>query len=55
MNMSSEGVTERFQLVTCPESEKEILRDYLFSCLAEGANYKLKRNRVMIMEQKNKN
>ena len=53
--MSSEGVTERFQLLTCPESEKQILRDYLFSCLAEGANYKLKRNRVMIMEQKNKN
>ena len=49
------GITERFKKLDCPESEKKVLQDYLISCLAEGKNFPLKRNRVMIMEEKNKN
>ena len=48
-------VTERFKKLDCPESEKKVLHDYLISCLAEGKKFPLKRNRVMIMEEKNKN
>ena len=51
----NESVTERFQNLGCSESEKKLLESYLFSCLAEGKNFKLKRNRVMIMEHENQN
>ena len=53
--MFSELVTERFRNLVCPDSEKEMLRDYLFCCLAEGSYHKLKRNRVMVREQEKKN
>ena len=48
-------VTERFQLLKCSDTDKKSLQRYLFSCLAEGKNFKLKRNRVMIMDQENQN
>ena len=51
--MANEKITERFKDLACSESEKKVLHAYLFSCLAEGRNYKLKRNRVMIKENEN--
>ena len=53
--MANEKVTERFKNLICSESEKNALHTYLFSCLAEGKSYQLKRNRVMIMESGNSN
>lgn len=53
--MANEKITERFKKLECSSTEKEILQAYLFTCLAEGKTYRLKRNRVMIMEQENKN
>ena len=44
-----------FKKLDCPESDKKVLDDYLISCLAEGNIFPLKRNRLMIMEEKNKN
>ena len=48
--MSREGVTQRLTNLKCSDEEKKILSDYLFSCLADGKNFKLKRNRVMVMD-----
>ena len=48
-------ITERFKNLDCPDDEKKVLHNYLISCLAEGKSFQLKRNRVMIMEQENKN
>ena len=53
--MSNEKITERFKDLACSEQEKEVLQAYLFSCLGGGKTHRLKRNRVMIMEEKNKN
>ena len=53
--MSNEKITERFKDLACSEKEKELLQAYLFSCLGEGKNHRLQRNRVMIMEEENKN
>ena len=52
--MPWEAVTQRFDSLVCPESDKDILRKYLFSSLAESSYYKLKRNRVMIREVEKK-
>ena len=49
------AITERFKKLNCPETEKQDLHKYLMSILAEGKSFLLKRNRVMIMEQENKN
>ena len=52
--MPWEAVTKRFDSLVCPESDKDTLRDYLFSSLAESSYLKLKRNRVMIREVEKK-
>ena len=52
--MSREGVTQRLTNLKCSDEEKKILSDYLFSCLADGKNFKLKRNRVMVMDNEGK-
>ena len=49
------AITERFKNLTCPEEKKHVLNNYLMAILAEGRSFLLKRNRVMIMEQNNKN
>ena len=53
--MENSKITERFQNLDCPESEKNRLHNYLFTCLAKGKNYELKRQRVMIMEESDEN
>ena len=53
--MSRKGMIERLKNVKCSEDEKKALGEYLFSCLAEGKNFRLKRNRVMIMDSEDKN
>ena len=53
--MSREGVTERLQNLKCSDEQKKVYSEYLFSCLADGKNFKLKRNRVMIMDNEGKN
>ena len=53
--MSRKDMTERLRNLKCSEEEKKDLGEYLFSCLAEGKNYTLKRNRVMIMDNEDKN
>ena len=53
--MANEKITLRFKDLTCSESDKKVLHAYLFSCLAEGRKYRLKRNRVMIMEKEQTN
>ena len=52
---SNAAVTERFRNLNCPETEKQNLHKYLMSILSEGKSFLLQRNRVMIMEQDNKN
>ena len=53
--MSRKGMTERLQNLRCSDEKKSELRDYLFSCLAKGKNFKLMRNRVMIMDNEKEN
>ena len=53
--MDNSKITERFQNLNCSESEKNRLHDYLFTCLAKGKIYELKRQRVMIMEENDEN
>ena len=53
--MSHDSVSKRLQHLRCSDKEKKILSEYLFSCLADGKNFKLKRNRVMISENVTKN
>ena len=53
--MPNEKITQRFNSLICTESEKNELHNYLFGCLAKGKNYKLGRNRVMIMEKDDEN
>ena len=54
-NSSNAAITERYKKMNCPEAEKQDLHKYLMSILAEGKSFLLKRNKVMIMEQENKN
>ena len=49
------AITERCRNLTCSEDKKQVLNNYLMSILAEGKSFLLKQNRVMIMEQDNKN
>ena len=51
---NTEIVTKRFKSLVCSEEEKFELGGYLFSCLADGNYYRLKRDRVMICEQNHK-
>ena len=53
--MVNEKITERFNELDCSDDEKNTLHTYLFSCLGEGKNFRLKRNRVMITEEEDKN
>jgi hypothetical protein len=53
--MDNEKVTERFKNLICSESEKNALHAYLFSSLVKGKSYRLKRNRVLIMEKEDNN
>ena len=53
--MSHDSVSKRLQNLRCSDKEKKILSEYLFSCLADGKNFNLKRNRVMISENVTKN
>ena len=43
--MSRKGMIERLKNVKCSEDEKKALGEYLFSCLAEGRKFRLKRDR----------
>ena len=53
--MSREGAMKRLKELKCSEEQKKKLGEHLFSCLAEGKSFKLKRNRVMIMDPGAKN
>ena len=53
--MSHASVTHRLHSLDCSDDHKKVLRDYLFACLADGKNFRLKRNRVMIWDNEGKN
>ena len=53
--MPCEVINERLQNLKCSGEQKKVLREYLFSSLADGKNFKLKRNRVMILDNEAKN
>ena len=53
--MSRVGVTQRLKNLNCSDEEKKKLTDYSFSCFPDGKNFRLKRNRVMIMDNEGNN